>query len=186
MATCPNIKNPQWRFEQLGSPAGWLRQADLLKESADTLLRHGRELWESIGKQAQPGDTVPSLSIDQSVLMYLYALVIENVVKGIIVARNPVKLESGKLAWSRDGHRLRELFADAGIPFKDKYQEQLICEQLQSFLDWAGRYPIPKDKDTLMKSRLFYQAFLATGDFQPVYDPLRDTLVCEIRNASGP
>ena len=93
----PDVNNPQWRFEQLGTPALWLRQGDLLRESADVLLAHGLKLWESEGPHDKVGKTFSDLSIDQSVVMYLYALAIQNVIKGIIVARNPAKLCKGKI-----------------------------------------------------------------------------------------
>jgi hypothetical protein len=176
----PNINNPQYRFEHLAVPGMWLHTADLLKESGDVLLRHGLELWESAGVKAGPGERVPLLSVDQSVVMYLYALAIENLVKGIIIARDPRKLRRGKLSWPRDGHRLRELFREADISFRDRYEEQLICKQFQGFLDWKGRYPIPKHKHALVKAPLFHVRFHSTGDFQSLYGPLRQTLLGEI------
>jgi len=185
MATPSNINDPQWRFEQLGVPRAWLRQADLLKDSAEVLLRHGLSLWESSGKQAKPGDLIPDLAIDQSVLMYLYALAIENVVKGIVVAKNAGKLQSRRLVWSGDGHRLRELVTEADITFKNEYDEYIICVHFQSYLDWQGRYPIPKDGNRLMKSPLFHQNFLETREFDQIYVPLRDLLVAEILKADA-
>jgi hypothetical protein len=176
----PNINNPQWLFEQLGTPALWLRQGDLLRESADVLFVHGRKLWESERRHGKDGEMLPDLSVDQSIVMYLYALAIENVIKGIIVARNTAKLCTGEIPWSRYGHRLSKLFSEAGLKFKDTYEEQLIGEHFQHFLNWGGRYPIPRYKDEFKKSPLFHHEFLSTSDFCRIYEPLRKILLIEI------
>jgi hypothetical protein len=75
--------------------------------------------------------------------MLLYGLSIENVAKGLIVKANPPTVVNGKLReWSGSGHNQMELLKEAGVNLSP--QEQDLAIRLTAFVEWAGRYPIPK------------------------------------------
>jgi hypothetical protein len=173
----PDINDPQWQFEQLGSPSAWLRQAELLKDSGDVLLQAGRHAYEAHKSEIEAGVAFPDWYIEQSLIQYLYALSIENLLKAIILATNPSMLSAGAVKWPGDGHRLDALVTQAGVTYSDKYERQLISQQLQQFLDWGGRYPIPKIAEKLSSRRMWHIAFRDPSEFGRVFDRYRDELL---------
>lgn len=117
-----------WAYEvKAKQPAEWLIQAYELKRSADIL-------WDQfIGDMEQ----FQTRGLDTSVpwgphatgdaAMMLSGFAIENLVKGILVGRDPTRVEGGRLKeWSGSGHDLPNLFREAGIEFTDIEEQAFV------------------------------------------------------------
>jgi hypothetical protein len=76
--------------------------------------------------------------------LFLAGLALENLAKSVIVAREPALVAEDRLhpTWPGTGHRLRSLFRQAHIGLT--WEEARLVLGLQSYVEWGGRYPIPK------------------------------------------
>ena len=74
----------------------------------------------------------------------LFGYALENLVKGIIVCRDPTLVTEKRLRrWDKRGHRLIALFADAGIQLDES--ELNLLGRVTRMTEWKGRYPVPLD-----------------------------------------
>jgi hypothetical protein len=79
----------------------------------------------------------------------LAGLAIENMVKGILVARNPELVQPDRqhperlFKWGASGHELARLLGKAN--FKLSASETELVERLNIFVTWGGRYPVALD-----------------------------------------
>jgi hypothetical protein len=92
--------------------------------------------------------------------MLLSGLAIENLVKGILVGRNPEvvspdKFDLNQLAGSKGGHGLLKLAQQASPALS--HDEVDILGRLETFVIWAGRYPIH-----LRSAETVHPAFIST------------------------
>jgi len=78
--------------------------------------------------------------------MMLYGLAFENLLKGLLVFKNPEKYKDN-IKWEnmKGGHDLIKLFNN--IDFKLSDEEIHIMKSLTDAVMWAGRYPVPKNHD---------------------------------------
>lgn len=140
-----------------GGPASWLSLAEELEEAADILWRirerQGKRLMAKtkiVQGEKQPRRVVetaeaPSISRPYVVLVG-YAL--ENVVKGLLIARHPEYINSGKLKGGIGHHHLTNLVGrldDLDLT----PAEREMCEILEEAIPYWGRYPIPKNQSQL-------------------------------------
>jgi len=73
----------------------------------------------------------------------LFGLAIENLLKAIIISKEPKPVENGKLRdWPGNGHELIRLAENANINLN--MQQRDLLNRLVAFIEWAGRYPVPK------------------------------------------
>lgn len=87
------------------------------------------------------------------IYMMLSSYAIENIIKCIIIKKNPSVVSNGKLNTSisgRLGHDLLNLFQIASINCTES--EKDLLNRLSHFATVAGRYPIPKDWEDYKKS----------------------------------
>jgi hypothetical protein len=123
---------------QAAQPLAWCFSALDLKQSADVILHSILPSLES----ACPDDAEKERLVNTTNLLGTYyllaALALENLLKGILVAKSPEKVT--KLGWRGPGHDLLQLCKDAKVKLSAK-QERVI-ERLTAYLKWAGRYPI--------------------------------------------
>jgi len=137
-------------FEIIGSDAYyWLAQAKQLKMAADALLPHLKEAFTI--PPALPGAQDKRFAFFHSYRL-LMGLAFENVIKGILIGRNPAlvnteKIESGILG--RGGHRIAE--GARKIISLSSHEFQLL-QSVQEYLFWAGRYPLP------LKSTIYHNS----------------------------
>jgi hypothetical protein len=164
------------------NPGGWLYTADALKRSADILLAASDEDRRKLVDLFSKGDG-PSLADELAevagapflapVYLQLAGLAIENLAKGIAVARDPTVVavdERGRLVtW---GHISVRLFEDLGISLNDAEAAQV--ERLSVFVEWVGRYPVPRFARQLSGSRTFDRDQAA---IEALFDRLRSELV---------
>jgi hypothetical protein len=98
------------------------------------------------------------------VFLFLVGLALENLLKGLLLARDPGLAAGGRLAREiGDSHRLSTLFQRASIPLSTE-QVKLVDRLSESIL-WAGRYPVPKTEDKFQLPRLPSGAYYLPGTF---------------------
>lgn len=121
--------------------------ADSLKRAADLLYAVWFDDLQTMLSRSLDVDAPPPPSSVASVAMLLGAFALENVLKGLLVCRDPSlvqavptdpdRLISGVL----QSHNLRELSERARVQLSA--QEESLLARLTEFLLWAGRYPGP-------------------------------------------
>ncbi|MBU0568403.1 hypothetical protein KJ693_06855 [bacterium] len=80
------------------------------------------------------------------VYLFIVGLAFENLIKGLLIARDPGLVKDGKLSADiSTGHGLSHLFVKADIPLSE--QENNFIDRLSDSVLWAGRYPIPKTEN---------------------------------------
>lgn len=143
-------------FKAAQSPAAWLMSAERMRDGAEAILTQ-EQPFEIPYLQAHEAATQYALAqmasgtsdgiaeIKARVPNYpaaqlLYAYALENLLKGLIVAKNASLVSGGKLNKKLLGHDLKALAADADFTLYT--QEVEITEALSKLSVWAGRYPV--------------------------------------------
>jgi hypothetical protein len=133
-------------------PNSWWMQARTLRQAAEDLWNagnaHDREPGSELGakvlaKWTAPG-FVPPLKGGSTfeVCIMLLGFALENLAKGVIVARDPSVVRKKQLRkWHGGGHDLVGLFRRADIAFSDG--ERATLARTTRITEWKGRYPVP-------------------------------------------
>lgn len=116
-------------------PTTWLASAQRLNQSA-TLL------WERFSARRGPKWQDDWGDLPAALMLAGFAL--ENLAKGLIIAKEPNVVGDKELArWSvRSGHEISGLFSRVGV-LPESAAELVTVERLEYFARWAGRYPVP-------------------------------------------
>lgn len=130
----------------------WDASAGILKRAADLLLDAYH--FKCAELDSHPGPHMSAEGVegwmehyDTALMRVHYMLIgysIEDLIKGIIMSKHSKSLTDGleKII----GHNTRELLRGDGITEFKVYDD--ILEELEKYVTWKGRYPIPKkDKD---------------------------------------
>lgn len=124
------------------------------------------------------------------IYLLLAGLALENLAKSVIVGQHPelVTREGLSRDWPGTGHRLRELFRRAGINLS--WEETRLVLGLQRYVEWGGRYPVPKQFRGGVPRTYYGVAFRWPDAFSPqrepaVYEALFDRVAKHQRNAGG-
>ena len=127
----------------LNSPLAWQYNAWLLKRTAEeidtfSLSNRGFSNCQAKGKDVE-------LSLLISVYRLLMGLSFENLLKGIIIAHGTPAGSNGKLNDSFGQHNIDKLLkqVDENSITLTK-EDRNILKELQPYVEWVGRYPIPK------------------------------------------
>lgn len=131
-------------------PGQWLASALRCKRASDLLRDDWAKQIEAIRKGIDAGtlDGLADLAEVPSVgpaAAFLGGTALENLLKGILVARNPelvqpnAKKPDRMFNWPEGGHDLSSLAVMAEINMSDAHRQTL--EVLTDFVGWAGRYP---------------------------------------------
>jgi|GEM_PF-2822761 len=151
----------------------WLAQANQLKMSADVIEVELQDVMLRI--RFEQGLDQPFLAFLKS-FMLLTGMAIENLIKGILVGRNPsigsreVKRLLGK---KKGGHCISEGAKKVINPSKSEYE---LLRGLEEYLVWAGRYQMPlKSEDFLDSQRPENILGFSWADFELI-DTLFDRL----------
>jgi len=137
-------------FEVIGRDAHyWLAQAKQLKMAADALLPHLKEAFKI--PPALPGAQDKRFAFFHSYRL-LIGLAFENVIKGILIGRDPAlvdkeKIQSGILG--RSGHGIAE---GARQIISLSSDELHLLQSVEEYLFWTGRYPLP------LKSTIYHNS----------------------------
>lgn len=70
--------------------------------------------------------------------LFLYGLTLENLLKGILIARDALRFEKPDLLT----HRLPDFFDEVGLTLDSN--QRFVVEQIEILVVWRGRYPAPK------------------------------------------
>ena len=124
-------------------PGLWLSQAKTLHRAA--ALVHD-DLHEAIRDRRLARDTRQVKLLLMGPFMLLSGLAIENVLKAVIVQRDPsIVSDTGisKGAWpgGKDGHALEEMAINVTGSLSNEERE--LTHRLEDFVRWGGRYPVP-------------------------------------------
>jgi hypothetical protein len=139
-------------YEIIGKdPQTWLAQARQLKISADAILP---ALEEALSlPPSSPGTQETRFAYIHS-YMLLNGLVFENLIKGILIGRNPVHVTKEKITrgiLTRGGHGIANGAKNILTPTLID-QELDLLKRMEEYLLWAGRYPLPLQFDTYKNS----------------------------------
>lgn len=145
------------QFIWLQRPLFWWKKARDLAEAAEIILRsHGRtqrdqEKGRRYRRMIMPGlwqGIMHPLNYEPAHL--LYALAIENTLKGIVVGRDNRLISPKTLALviKDSRHDLRKICQDGKIDLPDA--DLALLDKLTATIKWAGRYPTPLHEKDLM------------------------------------
>jgi hypothetical protein len=135
------------------NPGGWLAIAEALKRSADLLLAESDQEWirlTAAWKKSEWPDLAETLADVHAapflwpVYLQLAGLALENLARGIAVARDPSLVapdSKGRLV-RKWGHINAALFSKLGIELNA--EEAALVERLGVYVEWAGRYTVPR------------------------------------------
>ena len=139
------------------SPEAWRRTALGLKRSADIIWGQWFEIFQRLDG-GQIAKATPQEAGDVYLLLptflLLYGFAIENVSKGLLVAKDASVVES-VIKWKvkGGGHDLRELYTATGLLVATDEQE--LLDALTQAVLWAGRYPVPKNHENKPEFGIF-------------------------------
>ena len=137
------------------SPYAWLFIAQSLGRATELLWHQHEEDVRNL-EHAKIGD-VCEADLSRATML-LAALTVENLLKGICVTKEPAFNKKSK--FSIKSHGLLDLARRADIVLNE--DEQDLVERLESFVIWAGRYPIPLSHEEMLPKTL------PSGGFAPL------------------
>jgi hypothetical protein len=163
----PTLRNPKWTqqvFESARQPKAWMHVARRLRSSADAIFerenpvaaRHWDEIRRLMGLAAEgnspPEDydetKFPWPNFDAAFMLMAYA--IENLLKGLAIAKGLVRFsgqELPKTLKDHDLHRLHQLVGPRATIASH------ALEDLTYMLEWRARYPLPTSVDKFWPMR---------------------------------
>ncbi len=119
----------------------WTAKANALRKSAHILwtsYKHEMERLDSLGEAA----VGQSFELEyEKIAMMLMGMAIENLLKSILLVRDPSLVEDGKIARKLQTHNLLKLLDWTSISID--IQDTQLCTLLSDFILWHGRYPAP-------------------------------------------
>ncbi len=133
----PELATQQHFFNAISkSPKTWMLQALYLKTAAARL-----DVWN-------PQNKVPVMDITselhQMLPMYrmLIGMSIEILLKAILISQGLPAGQDGQLDSAFNSHNLNWLASE--VKFRRSEKERELFDELEEFIVWLGRYPIPK------------------------------------------
>ena len=128
---------------RLESPGSWLMEALWLKRAAEE-IDHWKHKNADIN--SPEGDFVFMIHVYKLLL----GLSFENLLKGIVVAQSGPAGSAGVLDKKFKTHNVEKLLKridQTKVSISDSEKKRLI--DLERYVKWAGRYPLPKKADDL-------------------------------------
>lgn len=124
-----------------------------LKHAADVLWVRGATNSASITgdifaerELAPREDTLAQAYGFMTTASLLLGLAFENLIKGIVVAREPTLIKDGAVTGRLVTHKVADLARDESLLTSDgEYRQLKILEQ---YVLWLGRYPLPREKQS--------------------------------------
>jgi len=125
----------------ISNPSAWLFEAGHLKKAADRIC------WLDQGHQE-----IEDPDFDFSFLYPIYRMLIgfsfENLLKGILLAQDAIFMENGEIGKTFTTHNIGHLLSQINdSQFKLTSEEKKILIELEKYVVWQGRYPVPKKKE---------------------------------------
>ncbi len=150
------IPTPDALFQAAQQPAMWLRCAKRLRDAAELILTDQRprevayfravdDASNAAAALLATSGSSTTVEVEAEAPNYLpaqllYALAIQNALKGLIVLRSPKLADPRKFNKSIANHDLLKLAQLANIALYD--QEAPLLRALSQITMWAGRYPV--------------------------------------------
>jgi hypothetical protein len=123
-------------------PTVWQVTARELICAANVLYERYDGIYPLLCQQKEDETINPDIFYSSSKpFMVLYGLAIENLIKGLIIAKGTNATINGKLNKCLENHNLKNLFKLAAISISEK--DNHLLERLQRFIE-SGKYPIDK------------------------------------------
>ena len=156
----PTLRNPKWTrqvFDNAREPKAWMHVAGQLRASADAIFEQERPVaarhWDKLrrigGLAAEctpPEDydekKFPWPNFDAAFMLMAYA--IENLLKGLAIAKGLVRFSDQKLPNTVKDHDLSRLHQLVGPRATIASYE---LDHLTYMSEWRGRYPLPTSVD---------------------------------------
>jgi len=116
------------------------RQADRLKLAADLIGNAHQAALNSFraDSEAFMNSSARGIELDSfPVYVMLVGLAMENLAKGVLVAKNPQHFSDGK----KPTHRLTKYIKECGLCLSAK--QVALLPEVEACVVWAGRYPVP-------------------------------------------
>jgi hypothetical protein len=137
-------------------PTSWLGHARTLRQAAEDLWNsgnaHSREPGSELGVTVLVNWTSPDFmrpdtgGSTREVCFMVFGFALENLVKGIIVCRDPTLVSKDRLRrWHGNEHDLAALFVRAAVSLSE--QEHQLLERTTRITEWKGRYPVAMNFD---------------------------------------
>jgi len=126
-------------------PYLWIRKAREVRRAADHIWA---QFEEDLRAFSSGQDSPEPFSGD--VALMLYGFTVENLLKAGIAHRGNAAKANGN--FKLNSHELEDLAIQLAIPLSPEECE--LLERLETFIKWAGRYPIPLHSDALYPRKL--------------------------------
>jgi hypothetical protein len=144
------------RFNAIGkNPMWWAIQSLNLNVAAELLMKHGPSMGKQQGMEGQP------VSVLEPTALMLGGYAIENLLKALFVADHVA--QNGSVVMSKravefvvKSHDLHMLVTRTKL--RTNKSDRDILKQLQKFVLWGGRYPIPLEADGYFLPAFFDRA----------------------------
>jgi hypothetical protein len=186
-------------YKAAQNPRAWLCSAERLRDAADIILRDQQQFevayFRAHEQATQEALTIAYLEGSNSgtaeircrppnypPAQLLYAYAIENLLKGLIVAKDATLINADSLAKTLRSHNLRSLCETAGIQVFA--QEEPVLKALSELSTWAGRYPVAIRRMDGMGSRSSDE-LLDWGSQHPILRRFFDRALAILENRIG-
>jgi hypothetical protein len=198
----PASRNPQFAtavFKSAAEPKSWLATARNLRASADAILAregpvydrrsgelHRISLLVADGHPAEELDEArfPFPNLDAALMLLAFS--VENLLKGLLLAKGAVKFSGLGLPRELVSHNLADLHRRAAPKAAIK---QHLLDNLTYFSVWRGRYPLPKDVEGFWPMRADGTMMRAVGfDWPKSFEEILaycDQLQAELQETLG-
>lgn len=167
-------------FARDALPCEWLIYAEELHDAAAALWNDSGNTMSVNMEPAVDGSALLQKSCGHSRTFILLAgLALENVLKGLIIAKDPSLVNEGALAKSLQNHNLT-ILASAVKELRLSKQEEHVLAVCQDAIPYWGRYPIPLRYADLQPKEALTQEFRESFDSlchrlcRALYDQTKD------------
>lgn len=158
------------------TPAIWALSARRLKRSGDLLFDAYAADLDAMGRGVSPLDLANLEIVGPATL--LLGLATENILKAIAIQKDPQPVKNGKLRDWPTSHDLIRLAEFAGVTLTDEQRD--LLQRVGGFVEWAGRYPIPKKATKLAMKQANISRPFPPLPLQPYERPAFDALFGEL------
>ncbi len=137
----------QSQFDFAKSPVVWYLWSERLFRAGEIIFNLCKDDLNKLFKEGFDSSHKNLNLVGVDMLLFGYA--IENCLKAVVIKENPEVVESNKIKWGQDGHDLLKFAEKIRLSKLEEYKE--ILHRLTQYIRWAGRYPIPKNKEDMSR-----------------------------------
>lgn len=139
--------NQREKFIYYSSPEHWFQTALELDGSIRELFESRSRYFYAQNYHLHENGSVKRLQNSRAIYL-LMAYVLENLLKGILVLRNPELIASGKINPKIKTHELNTLSKE--LNFRNSASQKIFQEYVSNLCVAQGRYPIGKNEQNLL------------------------------------